>query len=1097
MGVRKLLVMMLVCFALQTGGTAATYKVPVTATASLAMDASYYPAELVENVPYDFSANPSVLRVGYDAATNKVYDSALYLDWSSLGFIPEGTPLALTFCWAPIAAADGNPAYFQCFSAIHLLGPQPLDFDWWALTYSNGLDPLQQPDRIPTMVWDWPRPASVGGVLLLGYQQAALTQIAGVGYGQGYEAPYVLVTTVPEPSGWLALGLLTTGALCLAACRRSRGLAVVSAVVLALALAPAFADEVGSDAGEVVAPSGLMAAQSAVALPYGDGSVILPTFPRLFWSYGCVPTVGAMICGYYDNSGFPDMYKDVNGAAAVFPTGTWPSDNAIFLKTYPDGTKDSVDMYPSRCVLSATEKGVLGRTENGHVDDYWYNSQPALYGPFGNLQNLNEHCPYGLLTSTYDAYCNINGSDKNPVVTPHADDCLADFMGTSIRFWRNNSSDGNSTLYWTPLGSQVTWTPPYYPYPNNIVGKTNNQLDSLFGFTRYIAEKAQYHPNMVVNTIDKDGHASWYYDLERFYAQTIAGYGGVQSGATMQDVVTEIDAGRPLFGVLFRIDSGHWTTYGHAIAIFGYRKVMTEGQWTGLDLLTYDTWHQDSDGQHTAYSIVPFPDPTVANNPAYTSLSRTRVPCSGNRYTEYWKLYALCFVQINDHGRCLPPTLSADSGTYANPFELTVSDSTTPHCTHVRYDGKDPTPDSPYVELNTSTGEGTSTIHIDGNCTLKFRTYHDVSAPDGYVASSEVERTYEVTSPNLNLKSYADGTHVGTGPFVVTAGTDVFGLNGSQRFCYVEDQNRLRGIRLQVSVSTNVNVGDLVSVTGTLSTNSAGERVLCPGAVNVIGSTAPILPLGMTNRSLGGANLNYNSTTGEGQRGITGGVGLNNVGLLVKTTGCVYSYDTSSFQITDGSPNPTTVITPATVTPPQSGYVTVTGISSLQSDGNGGYQPVLLVRNSDDIVTYEECETCGNSMRPNAPAIPMPEEPEVLATDTVAWALDQSDNTTVTVKACSVTSCSSSGLAITDGWGTFPSILVPGNWAVDEWATVDVTGVLTTLPDGTRAITATQVLVYTDSNGRPFTFPMPWRNGRTGQLFEEWPYKQAASRLLM
>lgn len=58
------------------------------------------------------------------------------------------------------------------------------------------------------MIWDWPRPVCpVGGVLLLGYQQAALTQIAGVGYGQGYEAPYVLVTTVPEPSSLVALGV--------------------------------------------------------------------------------------------------------------------------------------------------------------------------------------------------------------------------------------------------------------------------------------------------------------------------------------------------------------------------------------------------------------------------------------------------------------------------------------------------------------------------------------------------------------------------------------------------------------------------------------------------------------------------------------------------------------------------------------------------------------------------------------------------------------------------------------------------------------------------------------------------------------------------
>lgn len=112
MDVRKLLVLLIIGLILSgmpVCTQATTYKLPIKATASLAMDASYYPAEWVENVPYDSWINPSVLRVGYDAATNKVYDSALYFDWADLSFIAQGTPLALTFCWAPIVPADGNP----------------------------------------------------------------------------------------------------------------------------------------------------------------------------------------------------------------------------------------------------------------------------------------------------------------------------------------------------------------------------------------------------------------------------------------------------------------------------------------------------------------------------------------------------------------------------------------------------------------------------------------------------------------------------------------------------------------------------------------------------------------------------------------------------------------------------------------------------------------------------------------------------------------------------------------------------------------------------------------------------------------------------
>jgi hypothetical protein len=251
----------------------------------------------------------------------------------------------------------------------------------------------------------------------------------------------------------------------------------------------------------------------------------------------------------------------------------------------------------------------------------------------------------------------------------------------------------------------------------------------------------------------------------------------------------------------------------------------------------------------------------------------------------------------------------------------------------------------------------------------------------------------------------------------------------------------------------------------------------------------------MPNRTLGGADLNYNATTGAGQQGITDGVGLNNIGLLLKTTGCVCSHSTSSFEITDGSPQPITVITPSGMDPLESGYVGVTGVCSRQSDGNGGYKPVLLVRSTDDIQVYSEfCVASGSGSQSNAPIRSRPEVPVIEATDMIAWALKQSDGTTVTVKACSVLDSAASGLTISDGWvANAATIQVQGNWAVNRWSTVDVTGVMTTLSGGTRAITPTQVFVYTDPKGRRYEFPMPFWRDPTGQLREDWLYKEAAS----
>jgi len=56
-------------------------------------------------------------------------------------------------------------------------------------------------------------------------------------------------------------------------------------------------------------------------------------------------------------------------------------------------------------------------------------------------------------------------------------------------------------------------------------------------------------------------------------------------------------------------------------------------------------------------------------------------------------------------------------------------------------------------------------------------------------------------------------------------------------------------------------------------------------------------PLGLNNRALGGSELNSYTP------GVTGGVGLNNIGLLVRTWGAVTYIDTGQrfFYIDDGS----------------------------------------------------------------------------------------------------------------------------------------------------------------------------------------------------
>ena len=149
--------------------------------------------------------------------------------------------------------------------------------------------------------------------------------------------------------------------------------------------------------------------------------------------------------------------------------------------------------------------------------------------------------------------------------------------------------------------------------------------------------------------------------------------------------------------------------------------------------------------------------------------------------------------------------------------------------------------------------------------------------------------------------------------------------------CYVESEDRSSGIRVEASAS--LGVGDKVYVSGTMATSSDGERYISTAAVTPLGSGS-ISPVSLTNRNLGGADFNFSA--GAGQRGVSGGFGLNNIGMLVRTTGKVMLVEDGYFYINDGSNVQDSVSRVVKVTcgsgilmPEQDHYVSVTGISSI------------------------------------------------------------------------------------------------------------------------------------------------------------------------
>lgn len=166
---------------------------------------------------------------------------------------------------------------------------------------------------------------------------------------------------------------------------------------------------------------------------------------------------------------------------------------------------------------------------------------------------------------------------------------------------------------------------------------------------------------------------------------------------------------------------------------------------------------------------------------------------------------------------------------------------------------------------------------------------------------------------------------------------------GDTSTLYVEEPNRLSGIQLHTDSIAGLQIGDIVSVNGNLKTLD-GERTLIEAIIEKTGATAPIKPLMVNNRSVGGGDM-------PGQAGVTGCKGINNIGLLIRTTGRLTRINDHSFTIDDGSGVNILCQTPQGIlVNPAWQMVAVTGISSLQPSGQS-YNRLIKVNKIDPLIS--------------------------------------------------------------------------------------------------------------------------------------------------
>lgn len=164
---------------------------------------------------------------------------------------------------------------------------------------------------------------------------------------------------------------------------------------------------------------------------------------------------------------------------------------------------------------------------------------------------------------------------------------------------------------------------------------------------------------------------------------------------------------------------------------------------------------------------------------------------------------------------------------------------------------------------------------------------------------------------------------------------------------YLEAGDRSSGIQFYHGSSPlpALPEGTRVSVTGTLKTLPSGEIAIVGTQVIPLQASSALRPLGLRTGQVGGRTL--------GQPGTAGAIDLNNTGLLIRVWGLITGVEagTNYLLINDGSgvSSPLRVDASELDTVPESGFVQVTGISSVELRG-ADLVPVLRLRRQADVV---------------------------------------------------------------------------------------------------------------------------------------------------
>lgn len=151
-------------------------------------------------------------------------------------------------------------------------------------------------------------------------------------------------------------------------------------------------------------PPGYELERTSVALPEPNVAMAAKvlTVPAYEWTFGCSATSAAMIAGYYDRTGFANIYTGpTNGGVMPLNSSAWGTWTDSYGDTY------------RQCPLAASRSGLDGRTTRGSMDDYWVYYMSSVQDPY-ITGNWTQHT-YGTAIGDYmrtsqSTYGNVDGA---------------------------------------------------------------------------------------------------------------------------------------------------------------------------------------------------------------------------------------------------------------------------------------------------------------------------------------------------------------------------------------------------------------------------------------------------------------------------------------------------------------------------------------------------------------------------------------------------------------------------------------------------------------------------------------------------------------